>query len=580
MFIETVSRDVEGRYTARIPFEKSDRRVTETRKLASSRLHQMEHRFERNSVLKSNYQKFMAEYEALGHMELVPPQELRNSNAVHIPHHAADTRKFRVVFDGSAKVKNGVSINDIQLNGEKLQPELTTIIMQFRSKKIALCADIAKMYRQIRVPKDQQDYQRILWRDSAKQPIREYRLTTQTYGMKAAAYMCIRTLVQCAKDYAAEYPKESKIVLNCFYVDDYMGGADTIEEAIGINVRLTEMLGCGGFPLVKWVTNSIEVHRAINGSDNNCVELDKEATNAVLGLTWNPSKDSFQYKIKNPPTEAFPTKRSIVSDIARLYDPNGFLAPVVVKAKIIIQHLWRTKLGWDDKVVENQEFGHDIATNWLDFRRELIDIEKIATPRWIGTTTGTKNQLHGFADASQQAYGVAYYIRSEGENGNATAHLVFAKARVAPITKATIPKLELCATHLLAKLLKSIREAHNVGAGDCYLWTDSMIALHWIAKSPAKLETFQANRVAEIQELTENVKWQHVVTKDNPADLVSRGVGPSKLNNNQMWWNGPNWLIQKQIDWPKSNLTNFITGIGSRQCRGSWQCINSYSGQH
>lgn len=129
------------------------------------------------------------------------------------------------------------------------------------------------------------------------------------------------------------------------------------------------------------------------------------------------------------------------------------------------------------------------------------------------------------------------------KENKATSHLVFAKTRVAPVTKATIPKLELSAAHLMSKLLSEVRNAH-----------DSMITLHWIVKSPAKLETFQANRVAEIQELTEGARWSHIATKDNPANLASRGVQPSKLVNNPLWWNGPEWLTKPMSQWPSSKL--------------------------
>lgn len=182
---------------------------------------------------------------------------------------------------------------------------------------------------------------------------------------------------------------------------------------------------------------------------------------------------------------------------------------------------------------------------WDSFRSELPYIEKISIPRWI-------IQLHGFADAAMTAYGASFYIRSEDENHQIHAHLVFAESRVALLKTATIPKLELCAAHLLAELLDDVRAAHSIAMDQCYLWSDSMVALQWIAKSPAKLQTFQAHRVAKIQEKTEGATWQHVPTKDNPADLVSRGVPASKLVNNQLWWNGPSWLVKPINMWPVS----------------------------
>lgn len=138
----------------------------------------MHKRFDRDPILQANYIKFMQEYKNLEHMSLVPARELHNENAVYIPHHAAGTEKFRVVFDGSCKLKDHQSPNDIQLNGERLQKDLTFIIARFRLGQVALCADIAKMYRQILVPPEQRDFQRILWSQSDHEPIREYRLNT------------------------------------------------------------------------------------------------------------------------------------------------------------------------------------------------------------------------------------------------------------------------------------------------------------------------------------------------------------------------------------------------------------------
>lgn len=199
IFASTTRRDNSGRYIARIPLQPNPPQVVGSRQLALGRLNQMHKRFARDPVLKENYVKFMTEYEELGHMTLVPPKQLANPKSVYIPHHAAGTEKFRVVFDGSCKMRDSVSPNDIQLNGERLQRDLTFTISRFRLGKVALCADIAKMYRQILVPPEQRDFQRILWSPSANQPVREYRLNTQTYGMKSAAFVCIRTLFECAK---------------------------------------------------------------------------------------------------------------------------------------------------------------------------------------------------------------------------------------------------------------------------------------------------------------------------------------------------------------------------------------------
>lgn len=167
IFTQSIALTTEGRYIARMPLQPNAPLITGTYDLAYARVIQMEKRFAKDPALKTKYIDFMREYASLGHMIAVPEEECKSDTAVYIPHHAAGTAKFRIVFDGSARKKGNLSINEIQLNGEKTQPELITILMRFRTYKIALTSDIAKMYRQILIAKDQQDLQRILWRESA-----------------------------------------------------------------------------------------------------------------------------------------------------------------------------------------------------------------------------------------------------------------------------------------------------------------------------------------------------------------------------------------------------------------------------
>lgn len=547
IFINNVKISNSGHYTVKIPIIDNPPKVIDSRKLAFIRLQQVEKRFDREPEVKRKYVNFMREYESLNHMERVPQHELNNPHAIYIPHHAVRTEKFRTVFDASCKVKDGVSLNDIQLNGEKLQDDLIVIIMRFRTHRIALIADIAKMYRQVLVPAEQQDLQRILWRENKHEPIAEYRLLTQTYGMKSAAFCCIRALIQCARDNMIQHRKAAEVVLSSFYVDDLLAGRNSEQEAIEIYHELTTMLRRGGFELAKWSTNSAIVNREINGMESVDVDIDKEQTNAVLGLKWNSTIDSFQFKIKNPPKETEPTKRSILADIARLYDPIGYLSPAIIKMKILIQKLWQGKFDWDDEITQ------EIAFEWSQFCDNLKHIENVKIPRWLGINKDSVLQIHGFADASEKAYGVAFYLRANNDD-IITTNLVFSKTRVAPIKRFTVPKLELSAAHLMSLLLEEVCAAHNVDIKNCFLWTDSMIVLHWINKCPTKLDTFTGNRVAIIQEKTEKAQWKHIATKQNPADIASRGIFPNEIVDNVLWWNGPSFLTEKIDHWPRNAI--------------------------
>ncbi|GFS66717.1 integrase catalytic domain-containing protein [Trichonephila clavipes] len=113
----------------------------------------------------------------------VPDSEINNIKSLYLPHHGvvrdiSCTTKLRVVFDASSKTSSGLSLNDMLMVGPRVQPELFPILIQFRIFSVAICADVDKMFRQIKVHEEDVDWQRILWRDSPTEPIREYRLTT------------------------------------------------------------------------------------------------------------------------------------------------------------------------------------------------------------------------------------------------------------------------------------------------------------------------------------------------------------------------------------------------------------------
>jgi hypothetical protein len=170
----------------------------------------------------------MKEYEKLGHMEPVIQQE-GNNPCYFLPHHpvfkdTSSTTKTRVVFDGSAKTSNGLSLNDILQVGATVQLDLYSTVLRFRTHQVCFTADIVKMYRQIVVHPQDRDLQRILWRYSTDKPIQEYRLTTVTYGTSSAPFLATHCLKKPADDNEQQYPRAAQVLSNDFYVDDLLSG--------------------------------------------------------------------------------------------------------------------------------------------------------------------------------------------------------------------------------------------------------------------------------------------------------------------------------------------------------------------
>lgn len=268
--------------------------------------------------------------------------------------------------------------------------------------------------------------------------------------------------------------------------------------------------------------------------------LSEQEKTSVLGLKWLIQSDESTYEVKNSVETEKLTKRIILSKIGQLYDPNGYISPVVVKAKLLMQKLWQTNLDWDEAVSE------ELRQDWVAIGSKLKNLESIRIPRWLRTHERAEIQLHGFCDASAKAYGAVIFARITNVNGAISTSLLISKSRVAPIKVVTIPQLELTAAELLSNLYAYVASAMEYGELPYFLWCDSTIALQWMNKPLTDLKLFVANRVNKIRQNTNIERWFHIRTTDNPADLVSRG-----LFANDLWWNGPSWLKQDQPKWPK-----------------------------
>ena len=264
----------------------------------------------------------------------------------------------------------------------------------------------------------------------------------------------------------------------------------------------------------------------------------------ILGVEWSSTLDAFRPRISRLESDRALTKRILCSEIAKIYDVLGWWSPATIKMKILLQRLWEYGIDWDETLPV------EILNEWKKWSEELPCLCDILIPRYYLPTTFKANdiQLHGFCDASENAYAAVVYIRGEGHKQSHLA-LVAAKTKVAPIKRQTIPRLELCGALILARLLYHCANILEVSIDHCWAWTDSMIVLSWLHGNPRRLKTFVGNRVAEAIELIPPNRWNHVQGTDNPADCASRGVYPSELRNNNVWWQGPQWLLEDQKRW-------------------------------
>jgi hypothetical protein len=546
-FHSNTTRDESGRFVVQLPLKEPVSTLGASREMAVRRLLQLERRLEKNPAHRKEYEEFMQEYESLGHMKLVPKHQVSTSKPTYyIPHHfvqkeSSTSTKFRVVFDASAKTTSGKSLNDILMVGPATQEGLVSIMMRFRVHTIALTADIAKMYRQVLVPEMCRDLQRIVWRKDPKSSIQEYRLNTVTYGTASGPYSATKALQQLAEEEKEALPLAAAVVKRDFYVDDLLSGASSLDVALQTQAQLLELTRRGGMDLRKWSSNCSQVLEALPLELRETqvpLKIDQDDVIKTLGLRWNPGTDEFSFKVHLLPLSAV-TKRNLLSETCKVFDPMGWLAPTIIKAKIMFQQLWKLNIGWDEALPLT------IHKEWVQFRGNLKFIENLSISRCILPEGASGAQLHGFCDASEKAYAAAVYLRVKLPSGGIHVSLIEAKTRVAPSKLVSLPRLELCGGVLLSHVMETVQESLKIDIQSVHAWTDSTVVLAWLSSPSSRWKTFVGNRVAEIQGIIPAENWKHVKGVENPTDCASRGIDPSELASHPLWWSGPEWLSKE-----------------------------------
>ncbi|XP_058128506.1 uncharacterized protein LOC131292787, partial [Anopheles ziemanni] len=555
IYRNTTQRDPSGRYIVRLPkqpdfFDK----LGLSRDMALHRFILLERRLQRDPDLKEEYHKFMKEYLELGHMTPTSPAD--NDHGYYLPHHpvlkeSSTTTKLRVVFDGSAKTSTGYSLNDALRVGPVVQDQLLDIILRFRTYKVALVGDIAKMYRQIEVHPDDRRFQRVLFRFSPDASVETYELNTVTYGLAPSSFLATRTLLQLAEDEGTNFPHAAQALVQNFYVDDFIGGADSEEQAKQLREELDELLKKGGFSLRKWTSSKLAVLSGLTedqiGTQSTLQFMPDEKIKA-LGIAWEPEADVLSFESRIDADTSYPTMRLIFSGISRMFDPIGLISPIIIRAKLLMQELWVQKPGWDNPVSDS------IYKKWTSIKSDWPIISGYKSDRYA-LLPDSRVQLHTFCDASEAAFGACIYSRCENKQGHVRISLLASKSRLAPLKRVTLPRLELNAAVTGAHLYDRVKQAMGLESAESYFWSDSTVTLHWLSSPPNNWKTYVGNRVAEVQAYSHLHPWKHIAGCSNPADLVSRGVTAADFVKSALWSSGPEWLIRPASEWPNSTPT-------------------------
>ena len=293
----------------------------------------------------------------------------------------------------------------------------------------------------------------------------------------------------------------------------------------------------------KIVSNKKEVLEAIPAEDHAKgikelnLAVDPLPIERALGVMWCVESDSFWFHIEL--RDRLLTRRGVLSVVGSIYDPNGYLAPVTLKGKQILQQMYKDKLDWDSPVPDN------VRPEWEKWRQEIIELKKLEIqrcykPENFGPVKAV--EVHYFSDASEEGYGQCTYLRLINAQGEVHCSFIVGKGRVTPLKHTTVLRLELAAATISAKMSDFVRNELEYKEIPEFFWTDSQAVLGYVSNDAKRFHVYVANRIQQIRDLTDPSSWYYVESHSNPADEVSRGLTAKQLLEGSRWLSGPEFL--------------------------------------
>ena len=541
-----------GQYELPLPFKMDKPNLPDNKQCAVHRISSLERRLRKNEQYYKDYVHFMNDTIRRGDAEKVPQPELDNQPTWYIPHHGVyhphKPGKIRVVFDCSARFQE-TSLNDHLLTGPDLTNTLVGVLCRFRKGPIAIMCDVERMFHQFHVAKEHQDYLRFLWWDNGDLDSKPsvYRMKVHLFGAASSPGCANFGLKHLALQGHGRFSEESiKFILRSFYVDDGLTSVKSPAEAIHLVEESRALCRTGNLRLHKFISNDKEVTNAIPPQERAQTKdpdmaLGELQIERALGVQWCIEADEFQFRVEvkeNPRT-----RRGVLSTVASVYDPLGFVAPFVLVGKQILQALCKDKVGWDEELPEH------ILPQWESWLQDLPHLAALKIPRsYLPSSFGEvqQYQIHNFSDASFSGYGACSYLRAISKSGQIRCSLVMGKARVAPTKLTTIPRLELSSAVTSIRNGDVVKRELEIENLQEFYWTDSKVVLGYLNNDAKRFHTFVANRITRIKSSTNPEQWRHVSSEENPADYASRGLNAAQLKRSN-WLKGPNFLWQKDL---------------------------------
>ena len=406
--------------------------------------------------------------------------------------------------------------------------------------------DIKSMFRQFMVAEDHRDLLRFLWWEDGdpSKPVVEYRMKVHLFGGSSSPGCANFGLKKASDNGEEELGNDAaSFIRRDFYVYDGLRSVPTAQEAVGLIKSSQKICAKAGLKLHKVMSNNKEVFRALpaeeRAKDVKDFDFEKDhlPMEKALRVTWGVENDHFKFiiELRDRPL----TRRGILSKVSSIYDPNGFVGPVTLKRKQILQQMFRDGLDWDSPLPE------ELRPIWEKWRNEILEFEKSEIRRCFKPVDFSEVkavELHYFSDASKGGYGQCSYIRLVNDSDKAQCAFVIGKARVSPLRQNSIPRLELAAAAASAKMSEFLKNELTYSDRSEYFWSDSKIVLGYINNEARRFHLYVANRVEQIRDLSQPTAWMYIESDENPADDATRGLTARELMEKSRWLTGPEFL--------------------------------------
>ncbi len=521
-----ITRLQDGSYCAKLPWKESHPPLPSNFNICWRRTRSLAYRLSQTPELLRIYNGIIVDQLKRGFIELVDTSKKPNKEH-YIPHHcvkkSSATTPIRIVYDCSCRQSNKhPSLNDCLLTGPHFLNDLCSILLRFRTHNYAISTDIEKAFLHINLHEEDRDCTRFFWLKNLADPKSEfvvYRFKSVLFGAVSSPFILYATLYHHLRH--CNTPLSNDIQSN-LYVDNIVSGCETETQTVEYYSNARIIMSSASFNLRAWVSNSQQL--STTAQQHRVADTSIPAN--VLGIHWNPTTDKLSFIPKEMASMiTLTTKREVLQESSKVFDPIGLTAPVTIRSKLLMQKLWQRHTEWDEPL------DNELHKEWQGIVNDIKQLPHFTITRSYFTTTFDTHsvELHLFADASVKAYGSVAFLLLQQQTS-----FVMAKSRVAPLKQCTLPRLELMAALVAARLAKFIISSLKLQRAPTFIWTDSQIVLYWI-RSSKKLPQFVSHRVAEINQSIPSASWNYCPTNDNPADLLTRGLTFDQFKSSLLW---------------------------------------------